>query len=275
MISGRTKVIGVIGDPITQSLSPVMHNAAFAFLNLDYVYVAFPVLTGQAPEAVRAMPILGIVGLNVTTPHKTTAAVACDELSSHAQQLQAVNTLILREDGTIFGDSTDGAGFINFLKDEHVEISNRTVLVIGAGGSARAVIQALGEHNARVLVAARRADAAKSAASLAPNAEPLEFTAIPQRLPEADIVVHCTPVGMLGEDPVVELDALRPNQIVVDLINNPRQTKLLKAAAVLGCRTFNGLEMLVHQGALSFEMWTGQPAPWNAMRAAVETAQAS
>jgi len=206
---GSTRVVGVIGDPVTHSRSPAIHNAAFVALGLDWVYVAFPVAAGRGRDAVAAVRTLGIAGLSVTMPHKSDVAETCDELTPSAAALGSVNTVVNR-DGHVVGDSTDGPGLIAALRGHGVDPAGRRVLVLGAGGAARAIVDALGRADATVTVAARRADAGARAAALAPGAAAIDFT---------------------------ELD------IAVD----------------------DGLSMLVHQAALAFTLWTGEPAPLDVM----------
>lgn len=267
-LSGRTRVVGVIGDPVTHSLSPTLHNAAFEALGLDWVYVAFPVPRGRGAEAVAAVPALGLAGLNVTMPHKEDVAGACHELSPDAAALRSVNTVVALPDGRTLGDSTDGPGFLDALADEGVDVAGHPVLVLGAGGAARAVILALGRAGAAVTVAARRADAAASAAALAQGASAVPLVAAdPSAFP---VVVNATPLGMSGGDPLpVDPERLHAGQAVVDLVYHPADTPLLTAARARGATAANGLGMLLHQAAHSFALWTGQPAPLDAMRAAV------
>jgi shikimate dehydrogenase len=273
-LSGHTRVVGVIGDPVAHSLSPTLHNAAFAALGLDWVYVAFPVPRGRGAEAVAAVPALGLAGFNVTMPHKEDVAGACDELTADAAALRSVNTVVALPDGRTLGDSTDGPGFLDAVADEAIAVAGQPVLVLGAGGAARAVVLALGRAGAAVTVAARRQDAARSAAALAPGARALALGA-------ADpsgfaVVVNATPLGMSGGDPLpVDPGSLHDGQSVVDLVYHPADTPLLTAARAQGAQAVNGLGMLLHQAARSFTLWTGQPAPLDAMRAAVTTALAA
>jgi shikimate dehydrogenase len=273
-IGAETRIAGVIGDPVRHSASPALHNAAYSALGLDYAYVAFPVPAGRGGDAVRAIPVLGLVGLNVTMPHKADAARACDELSPDATSLGAVNTVVLRPDGRLWGDSTDGEGFVRALHDEGIEPAGRSILVLGAGGAARAVVLALGRSGARVVVAARRTDAARDAATLAPGAEVHDLEALAPVVAAADIVVNATPLGMRGEQPPFDPAALDSHHAVIDLVYHPGRTPLLSAAEARGVRTAaNGLGMLVHQAALAFHAMTGHEAPLDAMRAAVATSR--
>jgi shikimate dehydrogenase len=272
-LSGHTRVVGVIGDPVAHSLSPALHNAAFAALGLDWVYVAFPVPRGRGADAVAAVSALGLVGLNVTMPHKEDVASACDELTADAAALRSVNTVVARPDGRTLGDSTDGPGFLDALADDGIAVDGRAALVLGAGGAARAVVLALGRAGAAVTVAARRPDAAEAAATLAPGGRAVPPGAIDPAT--FSLVVNATPLGMSGGDPLpVDPETLHGDQAVVDLVYHPADTPLLTAARAGGAVAVNGLGMLLHQAARSFTAWTGRPAPLDAMRAAVTAALA-
>lgn len=242
-----------------------MHNAAFDALGLDWVYVAFVVRRGEGGAAVRAIPALGLAGLNVTMPHKADAATACDELAPAAAALGAVNTVVVGSDGSLIGHSTDGEGFLRALGDEGVSVSARRCVVLGAGGAARAIAHALGGAGANVTVAARREDAARSAAALAPGGTAIALDDLP--VETFDVVVNATPLGMRGEPPPVETARLRAGQFVFDTVY-PAETPLLAEARARGAGSAGGLGMLVHQGVLSFELWTGCAPPLEVMRAA-------
>lgn len=274
-VSAFTRVVGVIGDPVHHSLSPAIHNAAFVSLGLDWVYVAFPVPRGRGGAAVAAARDLGLAGLNVTMPHKADAAAACDDLTPDAAALGAVNTVVVRPDGRMLGDSTDGPGFLDALAEERIEVEGRRCLVLGAGGASRAVVLALGRVGAEVIVAARRPEAAADAARLAPGGQAVPLSAAGAEVPEAQIVVNATPLGMGGEAPPLDPAVLGPAQVVVDLVYHPAETPLLVAARSRGARVTNGLGMLVHQAARSFTLWTGAEAPLAAMRQAAEAASAA
>jgi len=260
-------VVGIIGDPVTHSRSPAIHNAAFAALGLDWVYVAFPVPRGGGGAAVGAVRVLGLAGLNVTMPHKSAAATACDELSDAARALDSVNTVVNR-DGVLYGDSTDGAGLLAALADERVDVVRAGVLVLGAGGAARAIVHALGGAGARVTIAARRPEAGAQAASLASDAHVVDFHDIDDAVHSANVIVNATPIGMAGEPPPFAVEALEPTQFVYDTVYHPSPTPLLEAAAARGIPHAGGLGMLVHQAARSFTLWTGEAAPLAVMSAA-------
>lgn len=266
-VTGATRLAAVIGSPVRHSRSPRIHNAAFTALDLDWVYVALDVAPGRGFDAVRALATLGIAGVNVTMPHKADAARACDELTDVARALESVNTVLLRPDGSLLGDSTDGEGFLRSVADAALDPTGRSVLVLGAGGAARAVAAALVRHGASVSVAARRADAASALVARVPGTRAVAW---PDEGPvAAEVVVNATPIGMAG-DGSVPFEP-RAGQWVVDLVYHPIETALIKRATDVGAHPIGGLGMLVHQAALSFERFTGRSAPLAAMRIAAET----
>jgi len=280
VISATTRVAAVIGDPVRHSLSPRLHNAAYRELGLDWVLVAFEVPEGGASGAIDAIRTLNLVGYAVTMPLKTAIAGRCDELSPAATALHSVNTVTALPDGRVAGDSTDGAGFLRSLAESGVDPAGCSILLLGAGGAARAVAYSLGVAGARVAVAARNPDAAAAAAALA-GGDAVGWDDRAERARASDIVVNATPLGMAGRavptdgepeppDPaVLDADALHSAQVVVDLVYHPIETLLLRNARERGARAVSGLGMLVHQAALQVERWTGQPAPLTAMRASV------
>jgi shikimate dehydrogenase len=272
-VTGRTRLAGVIGDPVRHSLSPTIHNAGFNAVDLDWVFLAFEVPAGGAGGAVEAMRVLGIDGLSVTMPHKADVAAAVDRLSPAARALAAVNTVV-REGAVIVGENTDGDGFINALRiDEGIDPAGMRCLVVGAGGAARAVVRSLELAGAsEVIVAARRDDAGERAAALAPKVGRVGTV---DETDSVDLVVNATPVGM-GE--VTALDApelpvpeerLGSGQVVADLVYHPLVTPLVAAARRRGAVAVNGVGMLLHQAAIAFRLWTGEDAPLEAMSASV------
>jgi shikimate dehydrogenase len=278
-ISAATRVAGVIGDPVRHSLSPVLHNTAYHALGLDWVYVAFEVPDGGARGALEAMRLLDLVGLSVTMPHKTSAASACDDLSSHAAALHSVNTVSVGEHGRLVGDSTDGEGFLRSLADAGHDPAGTSVVVLGAGGAARAVALALGEAGARVTVSARKPDAAERAAQLA-GGRSVAWEQRGDAVGDARLIVNATPIGMTSRgDAAAEeaelplpLEALHRGHVLADLVYHPIETPLLRGARDRGAVVVEGLGMLVHQAALQVERWTGRDAPVAVMRAAAELA---
>jgi len=261
----------VIGDPVTHSLSPVLHNAAFAALGLDWVSVPFPVAAGRGNQAADAMRTLGLAGLSVTTPHKDAVAQAADEVTDAVEALGAANCLVRLADGRIRAENTDGNGFLAGLSaDASVTVHSRTVAVLGAGGAARAIVRACAQAGAsQVLVVNRTAQRAEACARLAGS---VGAVGGPADVGDADIVVNATTVGMGAEgglpcDPTL----LHRGQTVVDIVYNPLETPWLAAARAAGIDAFNGLAMLVHQAAVAIPHWTGRPAPVAAMTSALRT----
>jgi shikimate dehydrogenase len=279
-LDGETRVAGVIGWPVRHSLSPPMHNAAFAALGLNWVYVPFAVAPEHIAATVAAVRALDLAGLNVTIPHKPAVLPYLDELGPEVQALGVANTIINR-DGHLIGRSTDGEGFVRSLREIGGETAGQAVTLIGAGGSARAVALALAQAGAaRLTVVNRTVAKAEALAALVAELAPacataavaLEGAAARPAVAEAGIVIDSTAVGMYPHadvPPVVPAQWLHAGQIVCDLTYNPRQTVLLQAAASQGARTLDGTGMLVHQGALAFEHWTGQAAPVEVMRQAL------
>jgi shikimate dehydrogenase len=271
--SAQTALVGVIGDPIRHSLSPLLHNTAFAALGLDWVSVAFPVPPGEAAAVLRALGPLGVAGLSVTMPHKTAVAAGLERLSPVARRLGAVNCVVNRA-GTLEGENTDGQGFLDALgRGAAFDAAGRRCVVIGAGGAARAVVLALADAGAtEVVVVARRPEPAAQAAELAGGRGRVGSA---RDAPEADLVVNATPVGMAGEGSsasIVPAAVLSAGQVVVDLVYRPAETAWMRGAAERGARVVGGLGMLVHQAAAQLELWTGRAAPVEAMWAAAEQA---
>jgi shikimate dehydrogenase len=271
--SAATSVVGVIGSPVGHSLSPAVHNAAFATLDLDWAFLAFEVPSGGAREAIAGARALGVRGLAVTMPHKAAAADAADVLDPLVRRLGAANTLVL-DGGRMRATSTDGAGFLAGLRETRVDVAGARCAVVGAGGAARAVVVALVEAGAgRVDVWARRPAPAEEAVSLA--GVPAAMAGGPEVAADARIVVNATPLGMAGAgegELPFDPGLVGPGQLVVDLVYRPAETALLAAARSRGAEVLNGLPMLVHQAALQFELWTGRPAPIAAMREAAGAA---
>jgi len=284
IISGKTNSVGVIGWPVSHSVSPAMHNAAFAALELDWCYVPLPVPTDPAArigEAVQGLRALGLRGANVTVPHKQAVMPYLDWLTPAAQAIGAVNTIRVEEDGKLSGDNTDARGFVADLRDHGVTLTGQRALVLGAGGSARAIVYGLAEAGClSITVLNRTVDKAHELAQeirdvfpfcrLSGHAMPDEIAILAQ---EAQLIVNCTSLGMTPKIeglPWDETVAFRPGQVVYDLVYNPPQTRLLVKAAADGAQAIGGLGMLIWQGAIAFERWTGQLPPVDVMRTAAE-----
>lgn len=307
-IDGHTALVGVLGDPVRHSLSPAMHNAALRELGLNWVYLALPAPAPQLEAVVRGLEAIGCRGLNITIPHKQAVAALASELSPLARRLGAVNTLVPRPGGGWLGTNTDVEGFLVPLRQADQSWKGKRAVVLGNGGSARAVVAGLVELGLGSIQLAGRRAASREAfltdcrgwapqlqglvwgqpepgagpgvgAGTAPSSYPSGPHTLTAALAAADLVVNTTPVGMASAtDPAAaqrspispaELEALRPGATVYDLIYTPRPTALLQAAAARGCPTHDGLEMLVQQGAAALRLWSGQEAiPVAAMRAA-------
>ncbi len=271
-LSAATRVVGVMGYPVAHSLSPLLHNTAFAHLGVDWVSVGFPVAPGAAAGALAGARALGLGGLSVTMPHKEDVAAAVVVRTPVAERLGAVNC-VADDGGGWLGDNTDGAGLLDALArgGTFVPAGHRCV-VVGAGGAARAVVAALGDAGAaEVVVVNRTAERAVAAAALA---GPAGRVGSADDARAADLVVNATPAGMgdvVGGPSGWPVDPglLGPGQVVVDLVYHPAVTPWLAAVAARGATTRNGLGMLVHQAALQIERWTGLQAPVDAMWSAV------
>ncbi len=277
-ILGNTKVLGVFGHPITHSLSPVMHNAAIEALDIDYIYVPFHVLPedlGQAVEGVRA---LGVAGVNVTIPHKEEIIGHLDDVGELAARIRSVNTVINR-DGRLRGETTDGPGFLRSAEAAWGRLDGANVVVIGAGGSAKAVAFALADAGCSIVIANRTGQRGVELAKVLEEvfgqgrstAVPLQGGELAERVRAADVLVNTTSVGMHPDVDGIPLppELLRPGLRVYDLIYNPSTTRLVREAEAIGAHAVSGLKMLVYQGALSLEMWTGVEAPVDVMERAL------
>lgn len=283
MISGKTQLVGLIGYPVSHSVSPPMHNAAFAKLGLDWCYVPLPVPVDppeRIGESVAGIRALGMMGANVTVPHKQSVMPHLDHVTQAARAIGAVNTISVGADGALTGDNTDAPGFVRDICDYGVELAGKRVLLLGAGGSARAVAYGLAEAGCvAVTILNRTVDrAARIVDDMQPFFAGCKFAhgAMPddigQVAAQSDIIVNSTSLGMspnVDGLPWDEAIKFRTDQVVYDLIYNPAQTRLLAQAAADGARTINGLGMLVWQGAIAFEIWTGEKAPVDVMKEAI------
>ena len=274
LISGTTKICGVIGDPIEHTMSPVMHNAVFKEMGMDYVYVAFQVKKEGLGEAIQGMRGLNIRGLNVTIPHKVAIIPLLDRLDHLAELIGAVNTVV-NDNGVLTGYNTDAEGFLRALLERGIEPRGKNVVILGAGGASRAISFILAERGSSLVILNRTLDKAKECASrigevFQKEVKALEFDSenLAKALTEADILVNTTSVGMYPDtsETPVSSDLLRPGLIVVDIVYNPIKTRLLEETEAAGARTISGIDMFVWQGALAFEKWTGLKAPVKLMK---------
>jgi shikimate dehydrogenase len=281
-IKGNTQLIGLIGWPVGHSLSPAMHNAAAAALGINWAYVPLAVHPDRLPNALNGLPALGFRGANVTVPYKEIVLPYLNAVYPVAQTISAVNTIAVG-DGLLTGFNTDWSGFLADLESFNFIIDGRDCLVLGAGGSARAIAYALGNAGARVTIAARKIDRAEELAGR--FREALGNTNIRAvRMDQAaelaadfyrPLIVNTTPLGMAGswvdDSPWPECALFPDKAFIYDLVYNPAPTRFLQLAAVAGCRTANGLGMLVEQAAEAFEIWTGRRPDKMIMRRAAES----
>ena len=282
MISSETKICGLIGDPVAHSVSPVMHNAAFTALGLDYAYLPFRVARDKLAQAVDGVRGLNIRGLNVTIPHKVAITPFLDRLEPLAARIGAVNTMV-NDEGVLTGHNTDADGFLRVLLERGVEPGGKAVALLGAGGAARAIAFALAEKGARLTILNRRlewdwavelADSVSGFSGREVGALELSEQNLKVVLKTADILVNATSVGMnphSNRSPVPG-GLLRPGLVVFDIVYNPVKTRLLAEAEQASAEIINGLDMLVWQGALAFKLWTGVEAPVELMKEEVARA---
>jgi len=271
MISATTRVCGLIGDPVEHSMSPVMHNAAFKDVGLDYIYLPFRVKKERLGQAISGMRALNIRGLNVTIPHKVDIIPLLDELEPLAKEIGAVNTIV-NDDGTLKGDNTDATGFLKALQEKGIEPAAKKAVILGAGGASKAISFILARQGSSLVIlnrplefdwAVQLAKRLKQSFQIGVTAQELNEANLREALSQADILVNATSVGMSpnrDETPVPQR-LLNPRLVVFDIVYNPLKTRLLREAEGVGAQTIGGLEMLVWQGALAFEMWTGHKAP--------------
>ena len=265
MITGKTRLLAVIGAPIGHSLSPIIQNAALHAAGLDYVYAALPVRADALSSAVRGLCNAGIAGFNVTIPFKTEIIPLLDALSEDARRIQAVNTVVI-EDGRMVGHNTDVVGFLAGFAERGIALTGKKAVLIGAGGAARAALWGLLRSGISSVVIGVR-NASKGAALAADFAADGDVRALSfddsawiAACSDADLVVQTTPLGMTPhteEMPPVDAAVINPSAVVYDLIYTPAETRFLREARARGCETINGETMLVAQGAEAFSLWTG------------------
>ncbi len=275
-ISGKTVVYGVIGDPVEHTLSPAIQNAAFEALKLNCVFLAFKVAPDRIEDAILGMRGLNIRGLNVTMPHKNAVIPYLDEVDETAKVLGSVNT-ILNEEGKLRGFSTDGAGAHRALEENGTIVKGKKLLLLGAGGGAKALAYTLARELKEIVILNRTPGKTDNLADLINQKFHKKITVgslspstIKESLQDADILINATSVGMRPKEKysLIEPEWLKPTLTVMDIVYNPLETKLAKDAKAAGAKVVSGVEMLIYQGAASFETWTGKPAPVEVMRQA-------
>ncbi len=281
-ITGKTQVVGLFGYPVRHTASPAFQNAGFAAAGLDWVYVPFEVHPDSLSCAIEGVVALGFRGVNLTIPHKQAVVPHLDEFSPEAKIIGAVNTIDIR-DGRLKGYNTDGAGFVRSIRDESgVDLSGLSVFVMGVGGAGRAVAVQCALDGARdILVCDCDESRSQSVHSLINSqiaSQPARFVpfnrqGISDGVRQCDLFVDATPLGLKPGEPMsIDPEWLSPSTFVYDLVYDPPETPLLRRAKERGCRTQNGIGMLLYQGCIAFEIWTGLPAPVEEMRKALEQA---
>lgn len=274
-ITGHTRLTGVLGSPVKHSISPMMHNEAFQRLGLDYAYLAFDVGTEKLKTAVEGLKALNVRGFNLTMPDKNLMCSLCDKLSPAAEIIGAVNTVV-NEDGILTGHTTDGTGYMMAVKDAGFDIIGKKMTLLGAGGAGTSIlVQAALDGVSEITVFNRRTPFFERAEQIIGKLRERtsckirlydyeDISVLRREIGESAILVNATSVGMAPntEACILQEDSmLRPELIVSDVIYNPKETKLLRMAREVGCLTFNGMYMLLYQGAEAFRIWTGQEMP--------------
>ena len=281
-ITGHTRLTALLGSPVAHSISPLMHNEAFQLLDLDYTYLCFEVNEETLPAAVDGLKACGIRGFNLTMPNKNKIVELLDELSPAARLIGAVNTVV-NDDGHLTGYNTDGVGYMQAVKDAGYDITGKTITIMGAGGAATAICaQAALDGVEKIHIFARETSRfwdrtqklAENINSTLPCKAVLhenkDTAALAQAISESALLLNATSVGMAPntEGTIIEDTSLyHPDLIVSDVIDNPRETRFLKEAREAGCRTFNGMYMLLYQGAEAFRLWTGKEMPVKEIKA--------
>lgn len=274
----KLKLFALIGDPVGQSLSPAMHNAAFRALGLNCAYITLRVPKPTLANAIAGVRALGIAGLNVTIPHKINIISLLDELDESANLVGAVNT-VKNNRGKLIGFNTDGEGALRALEEKIGSVKGKEVVLLGAGGAARAIAFSLARAGARLTIANRTVPRAQALASaveqkLSTNVKvaSLNRAELTKALKNVDVLINATSVGMHPkiDKTLVRANMMRRGLVVYDIVYKPLRTKLLREARRAGGKTIDGLGMLVHQGALAFEIWTGKRAPIKIMKAAAK-----
>jgi shikimate dehydrogenase len=279
-INVHTQFCGIIGNPVEHSLSPAIHNAAFRALDINCVYLAWKV--EAIGDAIRGLRALGnFRGASVTIPHKVSAMPFLDQVEETAQRIGAINTIVAEHD-RLTGYNTDASGALRALRDGGVELGARRIVILGSGGAARAIAFALATESTGgqlTLLGINHRERAALAADIrsktAAGVEdfPLDERTLGRTLPEAQVVIHCTPVGMSPdvEATCVPASLFKAHQVVMDIVYNPRETRLIRDAKRAGCKTIAGLEMFLHQAVMQFELWTKRSAPVDVMRRVLES----
>ncbi|MBO0461754.1 shikimate dehydrogenase [Enterococcus sp. DIV1298c] len=274
MISGKTRIAGIFASPVSHSLSPLMHNTAFQARSIDAIYLAFTVDQTNLKQAVESIRTFNMLGVNLSMPNKIAVIPYLDELSQEAQLIGAVNTIVHR-DNRLIGYNTDGMGFMRSVNEAGIAIKDKKVTMLGAGGAAKAIVVQAALDQAKEIVIYKRKNATfeNVASTFQKIAEQTgchitikdyaDTEQLKKDLEDTDLLINGTDMGMGEKKEMVPIDPqlLHPKIAVFDLIYSPRETRFLKEAKAQGCLTRNGLGMLLYQGAIAFELWTGQTMP--------------
>ena len=281
MITGRTRLTGLLGSPVAHSISPLMHNKAFQLLGLDYAYLCFEAKEADMEEAIKSLKFLNARGFNCTMPVKIRMCELADRLSPAAEIIGAVNTVVI-EDGVLTGHNTDGIGYMAALREASVAVIGKKMVLLGGGGAATAIaVQAALDGVSQLSLFNRRGRSWQRAQKLADTLNDrtgcrvslfdiADSSTLKKELADSYLLTNATPVGMApdtGVSPVPDVTMLHEELIVSDVIYNPRRTKLMEDAQSRGCRTCNGLYMLLYQGAEAFRLWTGCDMPVEEIKA--------
>ncbi|NJE64899.1 shikimate dehydrogenase [Enterococcus durans] len=284
MISGKTKLAGFFASPASHSLSPMMHNTSFEACGVDAIYLAFDVDQESLEQAVASIRTFSMLGVNVSMPNKTAVIDYLDELSPEAKLIGAVNTIVNHE-GRLTGYNTDGMGFVRSVKETGHSIENRKITVLGAGGAAKAIIVQMALEGAREIVVYKRKNAtflplksyfdqvAAQTGCLIRVCDYADEDQLAKDLASSDVLVNATDIGMGTKKdslPIANVGLLHADLAVFDLIYSPKETRLLQEAKKIGAKGYNGLGMLIHQGAIAFELWTQKEMPVQLVREKIE-----
>lgn len=274
-ITGHTKLTGLLGSPVSHSISPMMHNEGFQQLNLDYIYLAFDVTPDKLPSVVTGLRAMNVRGFNLTMPHKNEMCALCDTLTPAAEIIGAVNTVV-NDHGHLIGHNTDGIGYMRALKESGINIIGKKMTVLGAGGAATSIfVQAALDGVSEISIFSRRSNFYERAENIIQQLSERTsckitlydfdcLETLKREISESAILVNGTSVGMapnIEQSLIPDTSFFHKDLIVSDVIYNPRETKLLKLAREAGCQTQNGLYMLLYQGAEAFKLWTGEEMP--------------
>ncbi len=279
-INAKTNVCAIFGHPVGHSLSPELHNTAFDALDLPFVYVAHDVQPGNVVKALEGIRVMGYRGLSVTIPHKIEAMQGVDEVHEIARGIGCINTVV-NEDGRLVGYNSDGLGALGALRDAGADPKGKNVLMLGSGGAARAIAITIAQEAPPKQMAIlgvvmdeldRLVQDVRQQGAPEVTGRQLTESSLAESIAEADILLHCSPIGMHPneDDSLVPAEMFREPMVVFDAVYNPRRTKLLRDAQAAGCRTIEGIEMFLGQAYVQFELWTGRQAPRDVMRRVVE-----